>query len=100
MWRLFTTVEVQARGDRFFFTFTNDRDVNQVKKGGPWVYQSAIILLNDCNEFSDIMAIPLDFGVYLGGDPRSLGSPYDDGDDEFGRGGHRIYQGRLICPRA
>ena len=59
----------------------------------------SIILLNDCNEFSDIMAIPLDFGVYLGGDPRSLGSPSDDGDD-FGRGGHWIDQGGLICPRA
>ncbi|KAL6214421.1 hypothetical protein ACLB2K_013855 [Fragaria x ananassa] len=35
MWRLSTPVEVQARGDRFHFTFANERDLNRVKKGGP-----------------------------------------------------------------
>ncbi|KAL6199257.1 hypothetical protein ACLB2K_029043 [Fragaria x ananassa] len=30
MWHLSTPVEVQARGDRFLFTFTNKRDVTQI----------------------------------------------------------------------
>ncbi|KAL6225722.1 hypothetical protein ACLB2K_004571 [Fragaria x ananassa] len=33
----------------------------RVKKRGPWSYQRAMILLNDYNRFSDIMAVPLDF---------------------------------------
>ena len=61
MWRLSSPVEVQARGDRFLFTFTNLRDVARVKKGGPWSFQRAMILINDYDGFSDIMAVPLDF---------------------------------------
>ncbi|KAL6218294.1 hypothetical protein ACLB2K_011509 [Fragaria x ananassa] len=52
---------VQARGDRFLFTFSNERDLNRVKKGGPWAYQQAMILINDYDGFSDIMVVPLDF---------------------------------------
>ncbi|KAL6217688.1 hypothetical protein ACLB2K_010905 [Fragaria x ananassa] len=32
IWRLFTPVEVQARGDRFLFTFANERDLNTTKR--------------------------------------------------------------------
>ncbi|KAL6145235.1 hypothetical protein ACLB2K_055923 [Fragaria x ananassa] len=39
MWQLLTPVEVQARGDRFLFTFTNERDVTRVKRGGHWCFQ-------------------------------------------------------------
>ncbi|KAL6211471.1 hypothetical protein ACLB2K_016697 [Fragaria x ananassa] len=35
MWRLSMPVEVQQCGDRFLFTFNNQRDLGQVKKGGP-----------------------------------------------------------------
>ncbi|KAL6145118.1 hypothetical protein ACLB2K_055806 [Fragaria x ananassa] len=34
MWRISSPVEVQARDDRFIFTFSNG-DVIRVKKGGP-----------------------------------------------------------------
>ncbi|KAL6145284.1 hypothetical protein ACLB2K_055972 [Fragaria x ananassa] len=34
MWRLSTLVEVQAREDRYMFTFTLERDVNRIKRGG------------------------------------------------------------------
>ncbi|KAL6223408.1 hypothetical protein ACLB2K_006795 [Fragaria x ananassa] len=34
MWRLFVSVEVQQRGDRFLFMFNNQRDLGRVKKGG------------------------------------------------------------------
>ncbi|KAL6225875.1 hypothetical protein ACLB2K_004724 [Fragaria x ananassa] len=61
MWHLTTPVEVQARGDRFLFTFSNERDLNRVKKGGHWGYQRAMILINDYNGFSNIMVVPLDF---------------------------------------
>ncbi|KAL6179045.1 hypothetical protein ACLB2K_050561 [Fragaria x ananassa] len=62
MWRLPTSVEVQARGDRFLFTFSSKKDVNRVKRGGPWVYQRAMIILNDYHAgFLNIMYVPLDF---------------------------------------
>ncbi|KAL6190957.1 hypothetical protein ACLB2K_037351 [Fragaria x ananassa] len=32
MWRLSVPVEVQQRGDRFLFTFNNQRDLDHVKK--------------------------------------------------------------------
>ncbi|KAL6206396.1 hypothetical protein ACLB2K_023644 [Fragaria x ananassa] len=67
MWRLLTLVEVQARGNRYFFTFTSERDVNHVKRGSHWAYQRAIILLNDYDGFSDITVVPLfclDMGRY------------------------------------
>ncbi|KAL6225664.1 hypothetical protein ACLB2K_004513 [Fragaria x ananassa] len=35
MWRLSAPAEVQAHSDRFLFSFTNERDVARVKKGGP-----------------------------------------------------------------
>lgn len=38
MWRHSTLMEVQARGDRFLFTFSLERDVNRVKIGGLWAY--------------------------------------------------------------
>nr|XP_011462201.1 PREDICTED: uncharacterized protein LOC105350898 [Fragaria vesca subsp. vesca] len=60
MWRLPSPVEVQARDDRFLFTFTSERDVNRVKRGGPWAYQRAMIILNDYDGFSDIRSVPLD----------------------------------------
>lgn len=47
--RLSTPMEVQPRGDRYLFTFTLERDVNHVQRGGPWAYQRAMILLNDYN---------------------------------------------------
>ncbi|XP_024179037.1 uncharacterized protein LOC112185060 [Rosa chinensis] len=61
MWRLTGTVEVQPRGDRFLFTFTLERDVALVKKGGPWSFQLAMLLLNDYDGFSVIDAVKLDF---------------------------------------
>ncbi|KAL6225033.1 hypothetical protein ACLB2K_003885 [Fragaria x ananassa] len=61
MWGLSALVEVQARGDRFLFTFTNEKDVARVKKGGPWSYRRAMILLNDYDGFSHLMVVPLDF---------------------------------------
>ncbi|KAL6198604.1 hypothetical protein ACLB2K_028393 [Fragaria x ananassa] len=61
MWRLSAPVKVQERGDRFLFSFTNERDVARVEKGGPWSYQHAMILLNDYDGFSDLMVVPLDF---------------------------------------
>ncbi|KAL6222338.1 hypothetical protein ACLB2K_005730 [Fragaria x ananassa] len=61
MCRLSALVEVQARDDRFLFSFTNEKDVARVKKGGPWSYQRAMILLNDYDGFSDVMVVPLDF---------------------------------------
>ncbi|KAL6176925.1 hypothetical protein ACLB2K_053557 [Fragaria x ananassa] len=60
MWRLSTLVEVQVGGDRFLFTFTNERDAIRVKKGGQRGYQRAMILLNDY-DVSNIMVVPLDF---------------------------------------
>ncbi|KAL6179930.1 hypothetical protein ACLB2K_046601 [Fragaria x ananassa] len=60
MWHLSTSVEVQVGGDRFLFTFTNERDVIRVKNGGRWGYQRAMILLNDY-DVSNIMVVPLDF---------------------------------------
>ncbi|PRQ29903.1 hypothetical protein RchiOBHm_Chr5g0018871 [Rosa chinensis] len=45
MWRLTGVVEVQPRGDRFLFTFTHDRDVARVKKGGPWGFQQPTVRL-------------------------------------------------------
>ena len=47
MWRFSTPVEVQARGDRFLFTLSNERYLNRVKKGSPWGYQRVMILIND-----------------------------------------------------
>ncbi|KAL6176481.1 hypothetical protein ACLB2K_053114 [Fragaria x ananassa] len=35
--------------------------MNRVKRGGPWVYQRAMIILNGYDGFSDIMYVPLDF---------------------------------------
>ncbi|XP_024161644.1 uncharacterized protein LOC112168940 [Rosa chinensis] len=61
MWRLTGTVEVQPRGDHFLFTFTHERDVARVKKGGLWGFQRAMILLNDYDGFSEISAVLLDF---------------------------------------
>ncbi|XP_024200486.1 uncharacterized protein LOC112203799 [Rosa chinensis] len=61
MWRLTGTVEVQPQGDRFLFTFTHEREVARVKKGGPWGFQSAMILLNDYDGFSEIAEVKLDF---------------------------------------
>lgn len=61
MWRLSTLVEVQAKGDHYLFTFTNERDVIRVKKWGPWGYQRAMIFLNDYDGFTDIMILPLEF---------------------------------------
>ena len=61
MWRLANPVEVYARGDRFLFSFISEREKNRVKRGGPWGYQRAMILLNDYDRFSDIMAVPLTF---------------------------------------
>ncbi|KAL6219559.1 hypothetical protein ACLB2K_007318 [Fragaria x ananassa] len=52
---------VQQRGDRFLFTFNNQRDLGRVKKEGPWSYQRPMVLLNDYDGFSDIMVVPLDF---------------------------------------
>ncbi|KAL6141294.1 hypothetical protein ACLB2K_059584 [Fragaria x ananassa] len=60
MWRISSPVEVQARNDQFIFTFSNG-DVIRVKKGGPWGYQRAMLLLNDYDGFSDIMVSLLDF---------------------------------------
>lgn len=61
IWRLSTPMEVQVKGNGFLFTFCNERDMNRVKKGEPWGYQKAMILINDYDEFSDIMVVPLDF---------------------------------------
>ncbi|KAM5587295.1 hypothetical protein ABKV19_005960 [Rosa sericea] len=61
MWRLTGTVEVQPRGERFLFTFTHERDVARVKKGGPWGFQRAMLLLNDYDGFSEISSVKLDF---------------------------------------
>nr|XP_011459640.1 PREDICTED: uncharacterized protein LOC105350015 [Fragaria vesca subsp. vesca] len=61
MWRLSTPMEVQPRGDRFLFTFANERDLNRVKNGGPWGYQRVMILINDYNGLFDIIVVPLDF---------------------------------------
>ncbi|KAL6125329.1 hypothetical protein ACLB2K_073388 [Fragaria x ananassa] len=61
MWRLANPVEVFARGDRFLFSFISEREKNRVKRGGPWGDQRAMILLNDYDGFSDIMAVPLTF---------------------------------------
>ncbi|KAL6209298.1 hypothetical protein ACLB2K_020240 [Fragaria x ananassa] len=47
MWRFSTPMEVQARGDRFLFTLSNERYLNRVKKGSPWGYQRVMILIND-----------------------------------------------------
>ncbi|XP_024164295.1 uncharacterized protein LOC112171328 [Rosa chinensis] len=56
MWRLTGTVEVQPRGDHFLFMFTHECDVARVKKGGPWGFQRAMILLNDYDGFLEIPA--------------------------------------------
>ncbi|KAL6144977.1 hypothetical protein ACLB2K_055666 [Fragaria x ananassa] len=61
MGRLSVLVVVQSRGDRFFFTFVNERDLNWVLKGGPWAYQRTMLLLNHYDGFSNIAAILLDF---------------------------------------
>ncbi|KAL6228176.1 hypothetical protein ACLB2K_002130 [Fragaria x ananassa] len=61
MWRLSSPVEVQQRGVRYLFTFANKRDVKRVKKGGPWAYQRAMIIINDYDGFSDIEQVPLNF---------------------------------------
>ncbi|KAL6188861.1 hypothetical protein ACLB2K_040252 [Fragaria x ananassa] len=61
MWRLSIPVEVQARGDRFLFTFATKRDLNQVSKGGPLAFQRSMLLLNHYDGFFDIAAIPLEF---------------------------------------
>ncbi|KAL6132645.1 hypothetical protein ACLB2K_064885 [Fragaria x ananassa] len=61
MWRLPSPVEVQARGDCYLFMFANERDVNRVKKGGLWAYQSAMIIINDYDGFSYIRQVPLNF---------------------------------------
>ncbi|KAL6225377.1 hypothetical protein ACLB2K_004227 [Fragaria x ananassa] len=63
MWRISTPVEVQARGDRFLFTFSNERDIYDPGEER-WTLglSRAIILLNDVYDgFSDIMVGPLDF---------------------------------------
>ncbi|KAL6144847.1 hypothetical protein ACLB2K_055537 [Fragaria x ananassa] len=60
MWRLLSPVEVQARDNRFLFTFASERDVNRVKRGGPWAYQRVMIILNDYDGFSDIRSVHLD----------------------------------------
>ena len=42
----------------FVYLFlTSERDVNQVKRGEPWAYQCAMILLNDYDDFYDIMVV-------------------------------------------
>lgn len=61
MWQLSSPLEVQARGNKFLFTFTNERDLSRVKKVSPWGFQRNMILLNDYEGFSDIMVVPLDF---------------------------------------
>ena len=47
MWRLTVPVDVQARGDRFLFIFSTSRDLVRVEKGGPWIYNRYMLLLND-----------------------------------------------------
>ncbi|KAL6213710.1 hypothetical protein ACLB2K_013155 [Fragaria x ananassa] len=44
MWRLSSPEDVQARGDCYMFTFSNERDVIRVKKGGPWVIRGQCFL--------------------------------------------------------
>jgi hypothetical protein len=61
LWRLNGTVDVQARADRFLFTFTNERDIIRVKKGGPWSFQRAMVVVNDFDGFSALSAVSLDF---------------------------------------
>ncbi|XP_004308583.1 PREDICTED: uncharacterized protein LOC101297012 [Fragaria vesca subsp. vesca] len=61
MWRLPSLVEVQARGDRYLFTFASERDVNRFKKGDPWAYLRSMIIINNYDGFSDIRQVPLNF---------------------------------------
>ncbi|KAL6209518.1 hypothetical protein ACLB2K_020458 [Fragaria x ananassa] len=44
MWRLSSQEDVQAREDRYLFTFSNERDVIRVMKGGPWVIRGRCFL--------------------------------------------------------
>ena len=54
-------VDVQVRGDRFLFIFSYARDLARVKKGGPWIYNRYMLLLNDYDGLSDPALVPLDF---------------------------------------
>lgn len=61
LWRLTSTIDVQERSDHFLFTFTNERDVNRVKKGGLLSFQHAMVVVNDFDGLSPISDVPLDF---------------------------------------
>ncbi|KAL6191188.1 hypothetical protein ACLB2K_037579 [Fragaria x ananassa] len=61
MWMMPIPVEVQAKVDHFRFTFTSERDMTRVKRGGLWGFQRAMIQLNDYVWLSEIMLVPLDF---------------------------------------
>ena len=61
MWKTLVPVEVTARAERFLFNFNSERDMNGVKKGEPWSFQRAMIILNNYDGFFDLRLVPLDF---------------------------------------
>lgn len=45
----------------FLSTFTNERDIIRVKKGGPWSFQRAMVVVTDFDGLSPFSEVPLDF---------------------------------------
>ncbi|KAL6211131.1 hypothetical protein ACLB2K_016359 [Fragaria x ananassa] len=60
--RVSGTLDMAARGDRFLFTFSQERDLHRVKvkRGGPWGFQRPMIVFNDYDGFGDV-TVKLDF---------------------------------------
>ncbi|KAL6179092.1 hypothetical protein ACLB2K_050608 [Fragaria x ananassa] len=54
-------MHVQARGDPYLFTFSDKGVMIPVKRGGPWGYKRAMLLINDYDGFSNIRYVSLDF---------------------------------------
>lgn len=80
MWQLLTPVEVQARGDRFLFTFTNERDVTRVKRGGHWCFQHTYdALVERLWWFFWHHGRVAELHMDLGWNPRSPYCAHDDG---------------------
>lgn len=61
LWQLSGTVDVQTSGKRVLFTFTHERDIARVKKGGTWSFQRAMVVVNDFDGVSSIDEVPLAF---------------------------------------
>ena len=61
MWRLNVALNIQERGDRFLFMFTREDDIACIKRGGPWSFQKALVVLNDYDGRSPICDVPLNF---------------------------------------